>query len=346
LNWAKSDVVVADQVVVCEGYTDVIGFHRAGLPRAVATCGTALTEEHFRLMQRFAHRVVLAFDADEAGQGAAERFYAWERKFDVAVSVARLPAGKDPADLAQSDPEALRAAVAGAQPFLGFRVERVLRGQPVRTPEQRAKVAEAAMAVVLEHPDVNVQKIYAGEIAAHCGLPVNDLVRMVGRGGRPRVVVPAEAAHEPRENAELVALGLLVHRWDDIAEFLVEPLFADDVNVGVFRALAQSGGDVFKAMEVADPQGRDLLERLAARGAPDNDPHVEVRTLVAAATRREIDRLTASARSVQSREDFAEASAEQSRALLLVAALDEPSRASTATDQLLTWLDRRNEERV
>jgi DNA primase len=85
LNWAKTAVVKDDQVIVCEGYTDVIGFHRSGVPRAVATCGTALTEEHVRLLKRFASRVVLAFDADAAGQGAAEKFYEWETKYQVQV---------------------------------------------------------------------------------------------------------------------------------------------------------------------------------------------------------------------------------------------------------------------
>ena len=85
LNWAKAQVVAADEVIVCEGYTDVIGFFRAGVPRAVATCGTALTEDHVRTLKRFAKRVVLAFDADAAGQGAAERFYEWERKYAVSV---------------------------------------------------------------------------------------------------------------------------------------------------------------------------------------------------------------------------------------------------------------------
>src|SRR5262249_31141789 len=123
LNWAKAGVVAADKVVVCEGYTDVIGFHRAGVPLAVATCGTALTEEQVRLLRRFAGRMVLAFDADEAGQGAAARFYEWEKKYDIEVSVARLPPGQDPGDLAQSDPAALLDAVDHALPFLGFRLE-------------------------------------------------------------------------------------------------------------------------------------------------------------------------------------------------------------------------------
>ena len=126
LNWAKKDVIASGEVVVCEGYTDVIGFFEAGVPRAVATCGTALAEEHVKLLKNFATRVVLAFDADGAGQSAAGRFYEWERKLEIDVAVAALPPGSDPADLARSDPEALRAAVTGAKPFLQFRMERIL----------------------------------------------------------------------------------------------------------------------------------------------------------------------------------------------------------------------------
>ncbi|HEY6415599.1 MAG TPA: DNA primase, partial [Acidimicrobiales bacterium] len=69
LDRSKTSIVSAGTAVICEGYTDVIGFHRAGVPLAVATCGTALTDDHVRLLTRFAaQRLVLAFDADSAGQ--------------------------------------------------------------------------------------------------------------------------------------------------------------------------------------------------------------------------------------------------------------------------------------
>jgi DNA primase len=338
LNWAKSDVVAADQVVVCEGYTDVIGFHRAGVPRAVATCGTALTEEHFRLLKRFANRVVLAFDADEAGQGAAERFYEWERKYDVSVSVARLPAGQDPGDLASSDPVGLREAVDDALPFLGFRVQRVLRSATPRTPEARARLAELAMGVVNEHPDVNVRKIYAGEVAAHCGLPAADLVQIaLQRRPEPRIEVQVATATSTRESGEVVALQLLVHRWDAIAPWLIEALFVDDACVAAFRALAASDGDWHKALEIADPAGRELLERIAVE-PPDADPDVEARNLIAAAGRREIDRLTALGDLSRNAEIV-----DLKRA---VEELSDASSASAAAERLLTWLDRSDEERA
>ncbi len=170
LNWAKTDVVRTGEVVVCEGYTDVIGFFQSGVERAVATCGTALGDEHFRLLRNFARRVVLAFDADGAGQSAAGRFYEWERLHEVDVVVAALPAGSDPAEVARSDPEALRRAVAEARPFLQFRVERVLQAADLSTAEGRAKAAETALAAVAEHPDDLVRDQYVMTVAERCRL--------------------------------------------------------------------------------------------------------------------------------------------------------------------------------
>jgi len=72
--------------------------------RAVATCGTALGEEHFKTMRNFAKRIVLAYDADKAGQSAAASVYQWEKANEVDVYVAHLPKGSDPAELAQKDP--------------------------------------------------------------------------------------------------------------------------------------------------------------------------------------------------------------------------------------------------
>jgi DNA primase len=175
LNWAKADIVRADEAIVCEGYTDVIGFAKAGVPRAVATCGTSLTEDHVKVLRSFARRLVLAFDADAAGQNAAERVYAWERQHDLDVAVAALPNGVDPAELALTDPGALATAVAEAKPFLKFRLDRVLAASSLDTPEQRARAAERAMAVVQEHPSEIVRDQYLLEVAAHCRVDADQL---------------------------------------------------------------------------------------------------------------------------------------------------------------------------
>jgi DNA primase len=169
LDRAKTSIVTAGTAVVCEGYTDVIGFHRAGVPLAVATCGTALTDDHVRLLTRFAaKRLVLAFDADAAGQAAAERFYRWEREHDLQVAVADLPPGQDPADVARTDPGRLAAAVDGATPFLRFRLDRAFAAADLASNEGRARAAERALEIVAEHPTDLVRDQYLMDVASRC----------------------------------------------------------------------------------------------------------------------------------------------------------------------------------
>jgi DNA primase len=333
LNWAKADIVARDEVIVCEGYTDVIGFHRAGIPRAVATCGTALTEEHVRLLKRFAKRVVLAFDADAAGQGAAERFYEWEQRHQVQVSVAQMPEGTDPGDLATSDPERLRRAVDEALPFLGFRVQRVLGSTQVRSPEDRSRLATRAIGVVNEHPDRNVRKLYAAQIATHVGLPAADLVALADeRSVRPVTAPEPNRRIGATENAEFVAVVLLVHRWDDIAPWLDERLFVDDLVRRAFVALAATDGDLDAAMSHIDPEAREVLERAAVADI-DADPEVEARTLIAAAVRRELARPIdmSDPRALQDHRD----------ARLALEQLDDRQAGPASAEWLLGWFGSR-----
>jgi len=165
LNWAKEDVVAKGEVIVCEGYTDVIAFHHAGLGRAVATCGTALADEHMQRLKNFARRIILAYDADAAGQGAAEKFYAWEEKLELDIRVLRLPPGTDPGELGAKDPAALSEAVAQARPFLAFRVERILDAADTSTPEGRARAAERALVAIAAHPSDLVRDQYLMQVA-------------------------------------------------------------------------------------------------------------------------------------------------------------------------------------
>ena len=338
LNWAKGDIVNSNQAIVCEGYTDVIGFHRAGLPRAVATCGTAFTEDHVRLLKRYASNIVLAFDADAAGQGAAERFYEWEEKYQVEVSVAAFPGGKDPGDMAQSDPEGLARAIDEAKPFLGFRLGRVLDGQVPQSPEAVARLGEAAMAVVNEHPNLNIRKLYAGEVALRVGLPVDDLVAVAERGvRRPQVAVQQRRQRGERRNqAEFVSLAVLVQDWDKIAPWLDEALFADDDHRRAFRALAGADGSIDRALEEADPEARDVIERAAVVDI-EVDAEVEARNLIAAAVRRELANSKGSADAEVQRAD-AEARVQMEQ-------LGDTERSFAVAGWLLGWLQERNEVR-
>ena len=328
LNWAKGNVVKEDRVIVCEGYTDVIGFHRSGLATAVATCGTALTEDHVKLMKRYARNVVLAFDADAAGQGATDKFYAWEKKYDISVSVAQFPAGKDPGELASSDPEALTRAINDAMPFLGFRLKRLFDANPLRSPESRARLAGKAMELVNEHPDSNVRRLYAGQVASHTGVSAADLVKVADRGGSAPVVIAAPV-QQATEGAGFVALSLLIHEWDTIAPWLIEELFPDDASRDAFRAIAAADGDVHVALQSVEPDAADIIERAAVYDI-EADPLVESRALISAAVRRELSRRRLGSDIEQIQNDRMVRNALED--------LNKHDKAQTAAVILLQWL--------
>ena len=338
LNWAKGDIVRRGVAVVCEGYTDVIGFHRSGVPLAVATCGTAFTEDHVKLLKRYTSKVVLAFDADAAGQGAAERFYEWERAYDIEVAVARLPEGRDPGDLAQSDPEALHTAVETAEPFLGFRLRRLLAGAPIDSPEARARMGERAVAMIAEHPNANVRRLYAGEVAAQLGLPAAEVVAAADRRDRSaRLRAPSRAARHDRESAEFVALCLLLTDWDAIAPWLIPEVFADPTLRAAFDAIVDASGDIAAALSSADPAVVDVLERVAVADV-EADAETEAKNLIAAAVRRELRAVPAAA--------DAERIARDAEARRQLEGLVVPDDAGEAAEWLLGWLADRSAEQV
>jgi len=267
LNWAKDDVIRSGEIVVCEGYTDVIAFFAAEMPRAVATCGTALGEEHFRVMRNFAKRIVLAYDADSAGQSAAASVYQWERQHEVDVAVAKLPPGSDPADLARSDPEALRRAVTDAVPFLRFRLDRVLDAANLATPEGRARAGEAALPVLAEHPSELVRDQYVMDVADRLRLESATLrtrLSEIVRGGPPqmapaktatavkeRVTAPVATGSMPRPGYE--ALRLRYHCAAEVRGRLHAVYFVNEVQRSVFEGL-ETGRP---ASEIIDEMLRD-----------------------------------------------------------------------------------------
>ncbi len=303
LNFAKDDIIRSGEIIVCEGYTDVIAFFQAGLERAVATCGTALGEEHFKTMRNFAKRIVLAYDADNAGQSAAASVYQWERQHEVDVFVARLPVGSDPAELAQRDPELLRHAVRDAVPFLRFRLERVLEGANFATAEGRARAAESAMGVLSEHPSELVRDQYVMEVADRLRLDVatlrthaNDAPRVIAR---PTQVAAARVPRRDLPRPGLEALRLMVHAPELVAERLIAPYFVHEVQREIYLSLGE-GRSVASSIDVLERQGHDEAASVLAELVVDELDHdysaIEVSAvltqLIRAAVRAELTDLS------------------------------------------------------
>jgi DNA primase len=124
---ARAHAARAGEVIVCEGYTDTIALHQAGLRNTVGLMGTALTAEQVSELARTASTVLLALDADASGQEAMLRASALAARRKLELRVVELPPGSDPADLVQRDgADAVRELMRRSVPFVRFRVERVL----------------------------------------------------------------------------------------------------------------------------------------------------------------------------------------------------------------------------
>jgi DNA primase len=341
LNWAKTDVVQAGEVIVCEGYTDVIGLFRSGMPRAVATCGTALADEHFRVLKNFARRVVLAYDADAAGQAAAERFYEWEQRYEVDIAVAEMPAGSDPGDLAQRDPDQLRSAIKDARPFLAFRLERAMAGTSLRAPvEARARVATKALEMIAEHPSDVVRREYVGQVAGTLGLEVERLLASMPAPGRK--ATPVQVRRTEVEGPEIEALRLAIHQPELVADRLEDVLFADELHLAAFRALVEAE-ELHQAIAHADPGAAALLQRLAVDEAVAEADDVVAR-LVEQAVDRALTELKSEAGASEDR--FAELSAVTGWVKLAREQLRESEESIEAANRLVAWLRQRAEEVV
>ena len=186
LNWAKDDVIKSDEIIVCEGYTDVIAFFIAGMPRAVATCGTALGEDHFKTMRNFAKRIVLAYDADKAGQSAAASVYQWERQNEVDVFVARPAQGSGPCRTGPARPRST-SSVRRPTPSrsCGFVWTESSRARISRRPKVVGERRNARWRCLAEHPSELVRDQYIMQVAGTLRLE-ESLLRPHGRRARPQ----------------------------------------------------------------------------------------------------------------------------------------------------------------
>ncbi|MDE0654135.1 MAG: DNA primase [bacterium] len=298
LNWAKDAMVRAGEVIVCEGYTDVIGLHAAGLPQAVATCGTALTEDHVKTMRRFCDRIVLAFDADAAGSAAAERIYQWESAHQLDVYVADLPPGTDPDDLARRDPHDLGERVSEARPFLAYRIQRALGRGNMDTTEGRVRAADAALTVIDEHPSPIVRDQYLMDVADRCRLPPDrlrdEVARLRPRQGVSRGVPEGSASGPSEPSIEEQILLLRMHAPGELPAWISSRQFSSELHGRIFKLLVD-GTPLVQLTEVAEGEAAAVMARLSVWEPPEHAAQVVGRFVFDAASRW-IDEVTRVAR--------------------------------------------------
>jgi DNA primase len=298
-------------VLLCEGYTDVIALHQAGMRNAVGLMGTALTAEQVGELSRMAQTVLLALDADTAGQEAMLRASTLAAKRKLELRVVPLPAGADPAELVQREgPEALAAAVGRAVPFVRFRVERELESGDVRSPEGRDRILDALRPVFATLPQSAMRLELMRAVSSRLALPESLAEQLLsepgrragppsperGAGAQRRGRAGADGGRPARpgarrEDPERAFLALCIASPEEGAQALrgldVEREFSSDVLVRAARRLRE--GDLSAPMadrpgEPALGEDPELLALLAelvvqAAGEEPNPGMLEVQRL-------------------------------------------------------------------
>jgi DNA primase len=277
LHLAKRPIVQAGFALVVEGYTDVLSLHAAGMEQAVATCGTALRADHFKLLARFTGKVVLAFDADTAGSKAADRGVPeLIAAPDAALSafVLAMPDGLDPAEFVERHGgPAFAELVRSATPLVRWWLEANLARHDLRSAEGRVRASRALVPILRSVPDGQQRAEYARWTVQRLHLNERDYLALVaGRAIRREQVAvaapPQRRSREARVECEALKFALqhpeLAHEaaagWD-------QEHFTTPGARAAFAALTKAGGVGSQLADVletaANESDRRFLRSLA-----------------------------------------------------------------------------------
>lgn len=209
LDLARRDVSKQQQVVVVEGYTDVMACHLAGVTTAVATCGTAFGADHIKVLRRllmdddaFKGEVIFTFDGDAAGRKAALRAFEDDQKFVASTFVAVEPRGMDPCELRQSDGDAaVRALIAGKQPMFEFAMKSSISDYDLNTAEGRVSALRATAPIVGKIRDAALRPEYTRLLAGWLGMETKTVADAITQSVKqqPRPSFQAPASPQPEE---------------------------------------------------------------------------------------------------------------------------------------------------
>ena len=284
LRQAKQAIRKEDEAILVEGYTDVISLHQAGVEHAVASSGTALTEQQVTTLGRYGKRLVLLYDADEAGARAARRAMDLVLAEELGAYVVELPDGEDPDSFVQAEgAEAFGRFIAEERQDLPtFRYRQAQRSGALDTPEDRVAMQRSIMHSIAKIPDASLRREYVRRTSEVLGVPDNDLFRMLEearsteqkqaarrakrqeakRAARPeapeRDPTSAEEADEDATPAgplpeEKVLTRLLLEHGTPMVEFILGNMALDEFSEGPTRKLVRALVKMYERGSV-DPQ--------------------------------------------------------------------------------------------
>lgn len=282
IDRARRKIADLGEAIVCEGQIDVIRCHAAGFENAVAAQGTAFTEDHARIIRRYADSVVLVFDPDVAGQDAAIRAAGVFLKSGLAVRVGTLPAGQDPDALIRAGgPPAFQAVLDAAGSAVQFQIAVLSGREDAASGVGAMRISKAVLQTVALSPNAVLRAKLLQEAASRLGIPeaalMDDLrVQQSREGARAAAPVEPETrgdgvqAVAPSEEIELCEHLARHAESPEVAELVLHYLPFDLLEHAACRRIAQAcmeavreGTHLHGVLEAAGDVDAGLL-RLAA----------------------------------------------------------------------------------
>ncbi len=258
LNFAKNKG--NDRLILAEGYMDVISMHQAGFTEAVATLGTAITPEHSRLMSRYAKKIIVAYDTDQAGQKAVEKATRLLGELNVDINILAVTDGKDPDEfIRENGAEKFELLLNGAKNRLDYEIG-IIKGKfDLKTPDGKIAYIRAASEIIAKENHSVTREVYAGVLAKETEISVEqiktDISRFVKTNDKKnkykefgeaekKLKVPESYNDRSLEmrvvKAEEGLIATLLKNNDFLYKFgdLSEELFVTEKNKSIFSAVA------------------------------------------------------------------------------------------------------------
>ncbi|EES89794.1 DNA primase [Helicobacter canadensis] len=223
---AKETIYKKEEVIVTEGYLDVIMLHQAGFTNAVATLGTALTKEHLPLLSKGNPKVILAYDGDNAGMNAAFKAASLLSLANKEGGVVLFDGGLDPADMVKNgDIARLKELFLTSIPFIDFVLEWIIKKYDLDNPLQKDKCLQEALEY-LQHFSLVIQEDYKGFLAQRLKLP-SHLIRIKKNNQKEQIKEPiqSEGSFDLAEKAIIKSVLEDMNLLEFVMDFLEPTMF-------------------------------------------------------------------------------------------------------------------------
>ena len=225
LSVIKEFVRKKNQIVLVEGELDAISSYQAGVKQAAAIKGSALTEDHLRLIKRFCETIILSLDADQAGQLAMQRSLNLVEEAGLNLKIVDLPFGKDPDDLAQKDPQKWRQTVKAAVSIYDFVIDSAVKRFGKTSPESKRKVSAEVVPWLSKIENEVVKSHFIKKLAQVLGVEEEAVAVELAKQGRKQELSrqqikgsPVKPRKSRRERLEdyLLALVVQADNWQEL----------------------------------------------------------------------------------------------------------------------------------